>query len=373
MIANAPRQAGHAPGRGLTPQTEVMSAAPASRSLDWAVTATSALVVGGFWLDAWAHVFLPQLETFFTPWHGVLYSGLLATVIVLAVAAARGFAAHRLPRLALPLGYGVSLIGALVFAAGGLSDLAWHTAFGIETGVDALLSPPHLVLALGGSLMITGPLRAAWHRPWPVEGEDWAARAPAILSLALLLSLWAGFTEYANPFASPWPGTAPIGDWAMASGVADLRAAVPSSVGQLLGMTGIVVQTTLLMGGVLFLLRRWTLPFGAVMLIFTIAIGLLSAAHEQVRFIPAALAGGLVADLLLVWLRSTTGRRGALRVFAFAAPVVLFTLYFATLAATERLSWPPSLWIGAILEAGVVGLVLSYLILPPAVAAGPPS
>ena len=42
-------------------------------------------------------------------------------------------------------------------------------------------------------------------------------------------------------------------------------------------------------------------------------------------------------------------------------PVVLFVLYFATLASTEGLSWPPSLWLGAILEAGTVGLILSYL------------
>jgi hypothetical protein len=30
-------------------------------------------------LDGWAHLHLPGLETFFTPWHAALYSGMLAT------------------------------------------------------------------------------------------------------------------------------------------------------------------------------------------------------------------------------------------------------------------------------------------------------
>ena len=30
-------------------------------------------------LDGWAHINLPSLETFFTPWHAALYLGMLAT------------------------------------------------------------------------------------------------------------------------------------------------------------------------------------------------------------------------------------------------------------------------------------------------------
>lgn len=338
--------------------------APPSQGLDWAIAATSALLVGGFWLDAWAHVFLPQLETFFTPWHAVLYSGLLATALVLAGAAIRGRMGGRPLARALPDGYGLSVVGVLLFAGAGLSDMAWHTAFGIETGVDALLSPPHLLLAIGGSLTITGPLRSAWRRPRSGTSQSWTALAPAIVTLALVLSVWAGFTEYANPFASPWPGTAPIADWAQASGVADLRAAVPPSVGQLLGMASIAVQTALLMGGLLFLLRRWEAPFGAAALVFTIAVGLPAAAHEQFRFIPVGLLGGLAADLMLRW-PWPTERRRAPRVLAFTTPVALFALYFLILGITEGLSWPPTLWLGAILEAGVIGLLLSYLAVPP--------
>ena len=373
MLSNVPHHSGKFPAAVSEPRPAEAASAEAfasrSRGLDWTSAATSAWLAGGFWLDVWAHVFMPQLETFLTPWHGVLYSGFLASALALIVVAIRGRAQGRPLSHALPAGYGLSLIVVLIFAAGGLSDLVWHTAFGMELDVDALLSPPHLVLALGASLIITGPLRAAWMRPRSAASQGWAALAPALLSLGLLLSLWAGFTEYANPFSSPWPGTAPIGDWATAVRVPDLRVAVPPLVGQLIGMAGIVLQTAFLMGGALFVLRRWSLPFGAITLIFTIAIGLLSAAHEQFRFILVAFAGGMIADLLLIWLRPTVERRESLRVFAFAVPVVLFALYFLTVAVMEGLSWPPSLWIGAILEAGVVGLLMSYLVTPPQVSA----
>ncbi len=31
------------------------------------------VLVSGLYADGWAHVNVPGLETFFTPWHGVLY------------------------------------------------------------------------------------------------------------------------------------------------------------------------------------------------------------------------------------------------------------------------------------------------------------
>src|SRR5262249_32870621 len=50
-----------------------------SRSRDLLTATFSAWLVAGVCLDAWAHNTRPSLETFFTPWHAVLYSGFLAT------------------------------------------------------------------------------------------------------------------------------------------------------------------------------------------------------------------------------------------------------------------------------------------------------
>ena len=45
---------------------------------DMITVVLSLWVLLGVFLDAWAHNNLAQLETFFTPWHAVLYSGFVA-------------------------------------------------------------------------------------------------------------------------------------------------------------------------------------------------------------------------------------------------------------------------------------------------------
>ena len=51
----------------------------ASRRTDVVMTALSVWFVLGLFLDAYAHATTPTLETFFTPWHAVFYSGFAAT------------------------------------------------------------------------------------------------------------------------------------------------------------------------------------------------------------------------------------------------------------------------------------------------------
>src|SRR5918997_4141998 len=65
----------------------------------------------GTHLDGWGHTHvISTQETFFTPWHGILYSGWLAL--------AAWIYHHRdLP------GYRLGLIGAVGFGAGGLIDM----------------------------------------------------------------------------------------------------------------------------------------------------------------------------------------------------------------------------------------------------------
>src|SRR5437667_8491817 len=50
---------------------------------DWIMVVVSVWWLGGLFIDGWAHSNLPQLETFFTPWHAVFYSGYLAVAITL--------------------------------------------------------------------------------------------------------------------------------------------------------------------------------------------------------------------------------------------------------------------------------------------------
>src|SRR5262245_15255747 len=155
---------------------------------DWLIAGLSAWFLGGIYLDGWAHTHVPALETFFTPWHAVLYSGFAAVAFALAVTQARNMR-HGAPwRQALPAGYGLSLVGAGIFLIGGMLDLLWHLLFGIERSIEALLSPTHLILATGGILMVSGPLRAVARRAAPGAQLTWHAGAPALLALLYCFS-----------------------------------------------------------------------------------------------------------------------------------------------------------------------------------------
>lgn len=179
---------------------------PSSIRFDWYFTLTATWLVGGIHLDGWAHNHIPTLETFFTPWHAVLYSGWASVGIFLLVNLIRNHARGYPWTRALPPGYNVSFVGAALFGIGGVLDLTWHLIFGIEHSIDALLSPTHLILASSLFLMVTGPLRAAMIR-LPRTALTWAAGAPAIISLAFAMSVLAFFTQFVHPFVDDWAGS----------------------------------------------------------------------------------------------------------------------------------------------------------------------
>lgn len=111
----------------------------------------------GTYLDGWAHNNIAsELESFFTPWHAVLYAGFFAAAGFYAVAWLRNILKGYHWRRALPIGYGLSLVGVVIFLFGGFADGIWHTISGIEADIEALLSPTHLVLFAGGIPIMGG-------------------------------------------------------------------------------------------------------------------------------------------------------------------------------------------------------------------------
>src|SRR5262245_15011971 len=106
---------------------------------EWAVAFFSTWFVVGLYLDGWAHTHQRPV-TFFTPWHAIIYSGVLGAALVLAGTA---FLAGRKGtpwREALPAGYRLSLLGVGLFLVTGVADFAWHSLFGIEADLEALYS-----------------------------------------------------------------------------------------------------------------------------------------------------------------------------------------------------------------------------------------
>lgn len=355
---------------------EVLAARPtdgrarSAGGVPWSTHLVTAILSGwlviGLFTDGWAHHDLPEFETFFTPWHALLYSGLAATGGWIVFTTVR----HRDPgggRRAIPPGYGLGVLGAGTFGIAGLSDLAWHTAFGIERDLAALLSPPHLALALSAGLMITTPARALWPTELAGPGRrvSFVRALPVLLSVALTAAVATFFLAYLSTFQSHVAARTPIST----DSVEGLHA-----TSEVIGLASVLVTNALLVGALLLLARRWTLPFGAATFVVGTVAVLNSLEHsfESGELLLAALAGGLVTDLALRS-RSPIARRHSL-VFGLVLPATLWSVYFAAGALSGELAWPAELWSGAVLLAGLSGLALSALAEPtavPEVAAGP--
>jgi hypothetical protein len=310
------------------------------------------MVLGGF-LDAWAHHNLPDLETFFTPWHGVLYSGSAVCALILAYGNYQGrVAGYRFWR-ALPKGYNLALLGVTGFFVGGVLDMLWHTILGIEVTTEAAISPPHLLLWTSGFLIVSGTLRAgllgAFAAERTVRRADWAIIVLSITGVVLWLMT---LSQIAHPMIYLWAQQSHYA----ASGlpIADYS--------HVLGIVNILSNTLFFMSVVMLATRRWQLPFGtwiAVFALYGICILHMRARYE---FLPAFLATGLIADLLNVGLKPSAERLVQLFVFAFAVPFSHFVLYHLTIALTGSLIWSIHLWLGASVMSGMLGVLVAYLL-----------
>src|SRR5262245_11407871 len=110
----------------LPPRAEARSRPLGGLGFDWAMVLLSAWFLGGLYLDGWAHTHGKVDQSFFTPWHAVLYSGQLVVALFLEAHWLRNLSRGRSWRAALPAGYGLSLIGVLLWFPAGLGDLLWH-------------------------------------------------------------------------------------------------------------------------------------------------------------------------------------------------------------------------------------------------------
>jgi hypothetical protein len=216
-------------------------------------------------------------------------------------------------------------------------------------------------------LIASGPLRAAWYQPQASQATRWRA----ILSLTLL-AIFSFFTSESHPFDHPWASVRlrPLALDATALGLPAMPAASVGSqeLAETLGMSSILIQSGVLMGLLLLMIRRWGTQFSLGRLAFVFALNGVGMGvfHGTPWAGPVALVAGVVADRLYRWLQPDTGRPQRLRLWSAMVSVVLYSLYFLALLLLGGIWWPIHLWAGGIALAGVTGWLMSYLILPPA-------
>ena len=291
-------------------------------------------------------------DTFFTPWHLLMYSGVaLNGLFYVAVQFRNVGRGHHLSQ-ALPREYLLSFMGVLLFGVGGGFDLLWHELFGFEAGVDALVSPSHLLLVVSGMMFIGGPLRAFLAGDRSQRG--WTQLFPPLASAIAVITLGTLFTLYTNVWTQL--------DRYVAQVITEdtLRLAHAYTV------AGVLIPAALTTGALLFLRQRMVLPFGAVtfVLLANAAIMLYirlewTSAHLVVLLAP--LLAGLLGDWLLA--RPDSTELVPLRRFAFLVPFVyMFGLFVILQLTAGGIWWTTHMWVGVSFMAGMVGLGLSALL-----------
>ncbi len=330
----------------------MMRLAPRSLGFDYAVAVCSIWISSGFFLDAWAHGHVP-VESFFTPYHGVFYSGMLAMIAVLA--------AFLLKYRAVPPGYRLALLGIPVFILAGIGDLCWHLLLGIEEGVDALLSPTHQCLGLGIFLLASGPIRSVL--------ADRQRSTTLLKQLPLVLSLvaWLTLVHFGTAYAfDPGAGRTDAPPTANSTSTQYLTAIAVGYYKISIGVLIAIFQALVVSGFALWMVSRIRLSAGAFTVFFVLGNAAAAAAFTNdtsllTVTLVQSLAAGIVADILVRRSDPQPGHPPAYRLFAVAVPLTYMGAYLIGTGVADRLWWDWNEALGAWLWCGVVGFALSLI------------
>lgn len=342
---------------------EIESRTDATRRETWALLAAGGVLIGGVFADGWAHdQFVDDLESFITPWHTIIFAGYLGALVVMVLAVRRRLDGFRTVLDAIPRGWTVAAIGVAVFGAGFVGDGIWHTVFGIEADLEALLSPTHLLMLSGGVSIFAGPITAVWSDPQVSRTPAPAVFRPVIVAMVLIASsvafffLWLWhirFTFQTDGFV----------EWAR------FQDGFVSDAGVVWGVTTYIVTGLWMTVPALVLLRRWDLPPGAFAALVLVPSGLLLAVQEfrGAGRIGAVVGGALFAEWLIARLRPGPARPWAARSLTLGFVSATFALDWLVLAAGWTVAWPAEFVAGSVVFSALVALAVSFAVFPAAV------
>ena len=276
---------------------------------------------------------------FFASWHLVLYGG------VTGAAAWLGHLALTHGPKAMRDTFGPTTYGVFVLGIGGASDFAWHSRFGIEVDIAALVSPPHLTILLGLVLMSVGPVNALWRAGAPKL--SWCAAGIVATCTTCIVVIVMLFTGYLSVFSS---GIV-VNGW-----LNPMIGSTTDPTDEILAIATLVWSSLVFALPWALLSLRWRLRPGMIAATFVV-IAASSSVAVQGRagaVVTAILYGGIALDVVVsVLLRWLTGERAAVVIGALTPPVLWVTL-FRQLDAGGQMVWGPAMWVGAIALSSMV-------------------
>jgi hypothetical protein len=130
---------------------------------------------------------------------------------------------------------------------------------------------------------------------------------------------------------------------------------------------GMVIFTATFVAAVLYLRRRWILPFGSITLLAALLSLLFPffTRFSHLEFIASLVVTGLIADVLIRWLTAADPlTRLRVRSLAMLLPLAIWVPYLLAIALFSGLGWGPNLYIGLMSTTAGVGLLMSLVMFP---------
>lgn len=289
---------------------------------------------------------------FLSGWHLVLYGGVASVGAFIGIGAVR-----RGPGYVRSVS--TAVIGFVLLSIGGVADALWHEVFGTEAAVEALVSPPHLLVFAGLAFLLTAPVVILWQRPATRIGLlGSVAVVVSIVSMLLVTSLFTGFL---SPLAGGLSLQAGYVEPLVGESIADYDV--------VRGLAITVWTSTILAAAVSVVLIRFRLTPGILLLGFT-ALGVpplvVSETDSIYPLCFGFVAAGIVVEACVLAIgRPTLGRIGAALTGA-AVGSTLWAVTFLGLAADDRLLWTEALTLGAVTLSALVGAAVGGLVALPA-------
>jgi hypothetical protein len=317
-------------------------------AFDWIYSVLLLFMSAGIYMDGWSHIEFGPDQSVFSEYHLLFYTSLTLIGLWLVGNSYRYIRQGYKGLNAIPVGYTLSFLGVLIFGVGGVLDLMGHSLFGFETGMETLLSPTHIILFVGWSLIALGPARAAAQRQ----------AKPSFLQFLPGLFSW---TMFANVLA--FAGMAFFPTVNNAWMLQEWRTST-EWLGHNLGVMGTMAQSVLLVATSLWLIHNFRLPVGTFTFFLTLFALLTTITSFIPQFIVAFVITGILLDLLYQILKPSATRKAQLYSFGFLLPVIFWTSFYLYTSATNLKGgvwYTDYIWMGSIFEAGIVGLLITLL------------
>jgi hypothetical protein len=340
-------------------------------------------------MDGWRHNNLTGIDNFWSAAHILMYAGLTGTGVWIAIVLLRyQKGLDDLDWSLVPRGYGLAFIALPLAAIAGPADFMWHSAYGFENQIDSVYSPPHQGLFIAGALLAAIPAAAAWQRRGTVPSLR--EHLPTLFSVSSvagvmlfvmhqLVPFYSGVSttqDFQNDIARFNDAFAPGDKAHHIEGLAKAITHYGDNAFPYYFYTthytaaGMFLFTTVLLGAVLLMRRRWRLPFGSLTIMFTwlaLLFPLLSE-YRQWKLAPALILAGVAGDLLFARYEAPHGptRVGRIRFVAAAIPPILWALFFLCVQLFEGgLGWHTTVWFGVLVTSAALGYALSVAIFAP--------